>query len=110
MAWGWLGLAILAEVVATSALKATDGFTRLGPSVVVVIGYGLSFYFLSLVLQVIPIGITYAIWSGLGLALISLIGWVWYGQSLSPLALVGIGLILAGTVVLNLSSGPGSHG
>jgi len=110
MAWLWLGLAILAEVVATSALKATDGFTRLGPSVVVVFGYGLAFYFLSLVLQVLPVGITYAVWSGLGLVLVSLIGWLWYGQSLPPLALVGIGLILAGTIVLNLSSGSGSQG
>jgi small multidrug resistance pump len=110
MAWLWLGLAILAEVVATSALTATDGFTRLGPSVIVVFGYGLAFYFLSLVLQVIPVGITYAVWSGLGLVLVSLIGWLWYGQSLPPLALVGIGLILAGTIVLNLSSGSGSQG
>ncbi|SEH34228.1 DMT family transporter [Magnetospirillum fulvum] len=110
MAWLWLGLAILAEVVATSALTATDGFTRLGPSVIVVFGYGLAFYFLSLVLQVLPVGITYAVWSGLGLVLVSLIGWLWYGQSLPPLALVGIGLILAGTIVLNLSSGSGSQG
>lgn len=103
MAWVWLGLAIFAEVVATSALKATDGFSRLGPSVVVAIGYGLAFYFLSLVLRVIPVGITYAVWSGIGIVLVSLVGWLWYGQALSPPAMVGIGLILAGTIVLNLS-------
>ncbi|CCG39703.1 DMT family transporter [Magnetospirillum molischianum] len=110
MAWVWLGLAILAEVIATSALKATDSFSRLGPSVVVLLGYGLAFYFLSLVLQVLPVGIAYAVWSGVGIVLVSLVGWLWYGQTLSPTALAGIGLILAGTIVLNLSTGPGSHG
>jgi small multidrug resistance pump len=110
MAWVWLGLAICAEVIATSALKATDGFSRLGPSVVVILGYSLAFYFLSLVLQVLPVGITYAVWSGVGIVLVSVVGWLWYGQTLSPQALAGIGLILAGTIVLNLSSGAGPQG
>jgi len=110
MAWLWLGLAIIAEVIATSALKATDGFSRLGPSVIVLLGYGLAFYFLSLVLQAIPVGIAYAVWSGVGIVLVSLVGWLWYGQILPPLALAGIGFILVGTILLNLSSGSGSHG
>ena len=80
----YLAIAIVAEVIGTSALKAAAGFTRLGPSAVVVAAYGLSFYFLSLTLQTIPVGVTYAIWSGVGIVLITLIAWLMYGQTLRP--------------------------
>ena len=101
MNWLYLGVAIVAEVVATSALKAAEGFTRLAPSVVVVVGYLIAFYFLSLTLRTIPLGVAYAIWSGIGIALISLIGWLVYGQSLDAPAIAGLTLIVAGVVVLN---------
>lgn len=104
MHWLYLAIAIMLEVVATSVLKAADGFTRLTPSLVVIVGYACSFYFLSLTLRVIPLGIAYAVWSGVGLALVSLIGWIVYQQALDAPALIGIGLIVAGVVVLNLFS------
>lgn len=101
MNWLYLGIAIVAEVVATSALKAAEGFTRVAPSAVVVIGYLIAFYFLSLTLRTIPVGVAYAIWSGIGIALISLIGWLVYGQSLDGPAIAGLVLIVAGVAVLN---------
>ncbi len=103
-AWIFLTVAILAEVIATSALKASAGFTRPGPAAVVIAGYGISFYFLSLALQAIPVGIAYAIWAGVGIVLITAIAWLVYGQTLDTAAFVGLGLILAGVVVLNLFS------
>jgi len=99
-----LALAIGAEVVATSALKSAAGFTRLGPSLVVVLGYGVSFWCLSLALKTIPVGVAYAIWSGVGIVLIALIAWALHGQRLDAAALLGIGLILAGVVVIQLFS------
>lgn len=108
-AWFQLLLAIVAEVVATSALKASDGFTRLWPAVIVVVGYSVSFYCLSLVLKTIPVGITYAVWSGLGIVLITLAAWWLYGQTIDTAGLVGMGLILAGVVVLNVFSTSGGH-
>lgn len=108
-AWLQLLLAIVAEVVATSALKASEGFTRPWPSVVVVVGYSVSFYCLSLVLKTIPVGITYAVWSGLGIVLITLAAWWLYGQTIDTAGLVGMGLILAGVVVLNVFSTSGGH-
>ena len=108
-AWLQLLLAIVAEVVATSALKASEGFTRLWPAVIVVVGYSVSFYCLSLVLKTIPVGITYAVWSGLGIVLITLAAWWLYGQTIDTAGLVGMGLILAGVVVLNVFSTSGSH-
>jgi multidrug transporter EmrE-like cation transporter len=104
MRWLYLSIAIVAEVIATSALKASEGFARFGPSAVVVVGYGIAFYFLSLTLREIPVGIAYAVWSGVGIVLISLIAWVLYGQTLDLAAWVGIGLIIAGVLVLNLVS------
>ena len=101
MHWIHLGIAILAEVIATSALKAAEGFTRLVPSVVVVLGYLVAFYFLSLTLRSIPLGVAYAVWSGVGVALIALIGWVLYGQSLDPPAVIGLTLIVSGVAILN---------
>ncbi len=96
--------AILCEVVATTALKAADGFRAPGPTALVIVGYLAAFYLLSLTLRVIPIGIAYAIWSGLGQVLVVLLAWRLYGQWLDPPALVGIALILAGVLVLTLCS------
>lgn len=108
--WIFLGIAIVSEVVATSALKASDGFSRLGPSAVVVTGYAIAFYFLSLTLKTIPVGVAYAIWSGVGVALIVLIAWLVFGQPLDLPGIVGIALIVAGVMVLNLFSRTVSHG
>lgn len=105
----FLAVAILAEVIATSALKASDGFSRLWPSVIVVLGYGTAFYFMSLSIQVIPVGITYAIWSGVGIVLIAIASWLLYGQVLDPPAIAGIVLIMAGVLVINLFSKTGGH-
>jgi small multidrug resistance pump len=104
MNWIYLAVAILAEVTATSALKSTRGFTRLGPSLVVLAGYGVAFVFLSLTLRTIPVGVAYAIWSGAGIVLIAIVAYVVHRQSLDAPALIGISLILAGVVVINLFS------
>ena len=96
--------AIVFEVVATTALKASDGFTRLAPSLITLAGYFVSFYLLSLTLRVMPVGIMYAIWSGLGIVLITLVGWVYYRQTLDAPALLGLGLIMAGVIVINVFS------
>jgi small multidrug resistance pump len=104
MHWIYLAIAIVSEVVATSALKSAEGFTRLIPSLLVVAGYGLAFFFLSLTLRTIPLGVAYAIWAGVGVALVALVGWVVYQQSLGVAELIGIGLIVSGVVVLNLFS------
>ncbi|MNV70242.1 Multidrug transporter EmrE [compost metagenome] len=104
-----LGLAIAAEVLGTSALKASDGFTRLAPSLITVVAYGVSFYLLSLTLKSMPIGIAYAVWSGVGIVLISAIGWLLYGQRLDAPALIGLGLIVAGVLVVNLFSKSAGH-
>ena len=109
MKWMYLYIAISGEVVATSALRASDGFTKLGPSGLVVAGYAIAFYFLSLTLTTIPIGIAYAVWSGAGIVLTSIIGWRLFGQSLDLPALIGIALILAGVAVINLLSGAAAH-
>ena len=102
MSYLYLAIAILAEVIGTSALKAAEGFTRPLPSLVVAVGYGTAFYFLSLALKVIPVGIAYAIWSGVGVALITLIGWVMFKQRLDAPA-------LAGVVVIQVFSGVGAR-
>lgn len=102
--WLLLFLAILSEVIATSALRASEGFTRLWPSVLVVSGYGAAFYLLSLTLQALPLGVAYAVWSGVGLALITVVGWVVYGQKLDTAAIIGMVLILAGVIVINAFS------
>ena len=101
MQWLYLGTAIVAKVIATSVLKAAEGFTRLIPSLVVLAGYATAFYFLSLTLRTLPLGIAYAIWSAIGIALVSVIGWLFYRQSLDAPAIIGIGLIVAGVVVIN---------
>lgn len=104
MQWVFLAVAIVSEVIATSALKAAQGFTRWLPSLFVVAGYASAFYFLSLTLRTIPLGISYAIWSGVGVALVTLVGWAVYDQRLDLPALVGIGLIVSGVLVLNIFS------
>ncbi|MCX7108294.1 MAG: multidrug efflux SMR transporter [Methylococcales bacterium] len=109
MHWIYLTIAILSEVIATSSLKAADGFTRWAPSLIVVIGYSASFYFLSLTLRTVPVGVAYAIWSGVGVALVSLIGWAIYNQSLNLTAFIGITFICVGVVVLTLFSKSVSH-
>ncbi len=107
--WVFLSVAIVSEVIATSALKASEGFSRSGPSLLVVAGYASAFYFLSLTLKTMPIGVVYAIWSGAGIALIALVGWVLFGQSLDAPAIVGMLLIVAGVLVLNVFSKTLSH-
>jgi small multidrug resistance pump len=107
--WIFLSVAIVSEVIATSALKASEGFSRLWPSLIVVVGYLFAFYFLSLTLKTIPIGVAYAIWSGVGVALIALIAWVLFGQALDTPAIIGILLIVAGVIVLNVFSKTASH-
>lgn len=102
--WFSLALAILCEVVGTSALQASAGFTRPGPSLLVTAGYGMAFYFLSQALTAIPLGTAYAIWSGAGVALISAIGWIVYGQKLDVAAIAGIVLITVGVLVIHLFS------
>jgi small multidrug resistance pump len=92
------------EVVATTALKETQGFTRLLPSLISIVGYGLAFYFLSLTLRNMPVGVVYALWCGAGIILITAIGWVWFRQALDLPALIGMGLIMAGVLVINLFS------
>lgn len=109
MTYLYLLIAIVSEVIATSALKAADGFTRPLPSLVVAIGYGAAFYFLSLTLRTMPVGVAYAIWSGLGIVLVSLAGWLLYRQALDWPAVAGMGLIIAGVIVLNVFSNTG-HG
>jgi small multidrug resistance pump len=109
MHWIFLLTAIFAEVLATSALKASAGMTKLGPTAVVVAGYGAAFYLLSLTLDQIPVGVAYAIWSGVGIVAISLIGWRFFDQSLDMPALMGMGLIVLGVAVINLFSKSGTH-
>lgn len=106
MTWNYIFLliAIVLEVIATTALKATDGFTRLVPSIVALGGYALAFYFLSLVLRTVPVGVIYAVWSGAGIVLITAVGWFAYRQALDLPAVIGIALIVAGVVVINLFS------
>ena len=103
-AYLFLTLAILTEVLATSCLKASEGFTRPWPSAVTVLGYAVSFYCLSLTLAAIPTGVVYAIWSGVGIVLISLVGWLVFDQVLDGPALAGLALIVAGVVVIQLFS------
>ncbi|MBA3928391.1 small multidrug resistance pump [Pseudoxanthomonas japonensis] len=108
-AYVYLALAIVAEVIATSALKASEGFTRLGPSLLVAAGYGIAFYFLSLTLKSVPVGVAYAIWSGAGIVLIALIGWLVLKQPLDLPAVLGMGLIVAGVAVIQLFSKSAAH-
>ncbi|WP_428925304.1 DMT family transporter [Marinibacterium sp. SX1] len=104
-----LFIAVLCETIGTSALQASQQFTRLGPSILVVLGYAGAFYFMALTLRVMPVGIVYAIWSGLGIVLIAGIGYVVFGQKLDLPALAGLGLIIAGILVIHLFSASTGH-
>lgn len=105
MPYIFLALAIVFEVAGTSLLKLSDGFTRLWPTVGVALGYGMAFWMLSLTLRAVPVGIAYAIWAGLGTALIAVIGVVAFGESLGTVKIIGIGLIVAGVIALNIDNG-----
>jgi small multidrug resistance pump len=107
--YAYLAIAIVSEVIATSALRAADGFTRLVPSILVVVGYAVAFLFLSLTLKTIPVGLAYAIWAGVGIVLVSLVAYFLYDQVLDAPALIGMGLIVAGVLVINLFSKSSAH-
>jgi small multidrug resistance pump len=99
-----LALAIVAEVIATTALARSESFTKLWPTVITILGYTVAFWLLSYPLRVLPTGVVYALWSGMGIVLISAVAWIWYRQALDLPALIGLGLILAGVLVVNLFS------
>lgn len=109
MVYIYLALAILAEVVATSALKASDEFSRFWPSVVVVVGYVTAFYLLTLVFRTLPVGITYAVWAGLGIVLVTLVGMLVYGERPDLPAVLGMALIIGGVVVIQVFSSTTAH-
>lgn len=105
----YLGIAIVAEVAATSFLKSSEGMTKLCPTLASVAGYAITFYFLSITLKEIPTGIAYGIWSGVGIVLVSAVGWLWFKQTLDAPALAGIGMIMAGVLTINLFSKSVAH-
>ena len=109
MTYVYLIAAIVLEVIGTSALQASEQFTKPKPLILTALGYGASFYFLSLVLRTMPVGIAYAIWSGLGIVLITVVGLVWFGQKLDTPAFIGLALIIAGVGTINLFSSSVSH-
>ena len=109
MTYLYLALAIIAEVAATSALKASEEFTKIIPVMIVIVGYGIAFYFMTLVFRVLPIGITYAIWSGLGIVLVAIVGFLFYKQTLDIPAIIGMGLIISGVIVINVFSKAINH-
>jgi small multidrug resistance pump len=109
MAYIYLAIAIIAEVASTSALKASDEFTKLIPSLIVIVGYGASFYLLTLVLRTIPVAITYAVWSGAGIVLVAIIGVILYKQIPDIPAVIGMGLIIAGISIINFYSKTITH-
>jgi small multidrug resistance pump len=108
--YAWLGIAIVAEVIATSALKSAEGFSKPLPSLIVAVGYGVAFYALSQTLKSTPVGLAYAIWSGVGIVLVTAIAWVAFKQRLDLPTLLGMGLIVAGVLVINLFSKSAGHG
>jgi small multidrug resistance pump len=109
MHYAYLLLAIVAEVIATTALKSSEGFTRLVPSVLVAVGYGVAFFLLSLIVQTLPLGVVYAIWSGAGVVLVAIVAAIWFKQIPDAPAIVGMALIVAGLVVVNLFSKTVAH-
>ena len=104
MQWLYLSIAILAEVIATSSLKAAEGFTRLIPSLIVVFGYGTAFYFLSLTLRTMQVGTAYAIWSGVGTVIICIVAWLLYNQKLDAPSILGMALIISGVIIIKFLS------
>jgi small multidrug resistance pump len=109
MEWVILYVAVLFEVAATTALKASESFTRLIPSLIVIVGYGVSFYLMSLALNKIPLAVVYAVWSALGIALISIVGAIRYGESLDAPAVAGLVMIVGGVIVINVFSKSVAH-
>lgn len=109
MGYIYLAIAIITEVIATNALKASEGFTQLIPSAIVVLGYGTAFYFLALVLKYMPVGVAYAIWAGLGIVLVAIVAAVVFKQIPDLPAILGMALIIAGVVVINVFSKTASH-
>lgn len=107
--WLSLGIAIVAEVIGTTLMKYSQGFTKLLPSLGTLLFYGIAFYLLSLTLQTLPTGIAYAIWSGAGIVLISLVGWILLGQKLDMPAIIGMVLICAGVLIINVFSKSVAH-
>lgn len=107
--WLFLIVAIFSEVIATSALKVSDGFSKTMPSMIVLVGYGLAFYFLSLTLKTIPVGVAYAVWSGVGIVGVSIIGWLVFKQKLDFPALLGMAFILVGVLIMNVFSKSVAH-
>lgn len=107
--WLFLGIAIVSEVIATSAMKSAEGFTKLVPSLIVVVGYLVAFYCLSMTLKVLPVGIAYAIWAGLGIVLVAIVSWLLYGQKLDFPAILGMALIILGVMVINVFSKTSGH-
>ena len=107
--WIFLCVAIIAEVIATSALKSSEGFSKPIASVIVVLGFIIAFYCLSLTFKTIPVGIAYAIWSGVGIVLVTIIAWIVFDQKLDVWGIIGIALIMSGVLVLNLLSKTSSH-
>ena len=107
--WLFLFVAITAEVIATSALKSSEGFTKPFASIIVILGYIIAFYCLSLTLKTIPVGIAYAVWSGIGIVLITTVAWIVFDQKLDVWGIVGIALIMSGVLILNLLSKTSSH-
>lgn len=105
LSWLFLILAILGESVGTNALKASNGFTNLVPSIISLVAYGGVLFFLSLAIRTIPVGVAYATWSGVGIVLIALVGWLWHRQALDAPAIIGMGLIIAGVIIMNVFSG-----
>jgi len=104
-----LGIAIIGEVIGTTALKSSDSFTRLVPSIISIIGYGVALYFLTVTMETIPTGVAYAIWSGLGIVLITAAAYVMHGQKIDAMGMLGMALIVAGVAVLNLLSTSAKH-
>ena len=109
MIYIFLIIAIVAEVIATSAMAKSDGFTRIWPSLISVCGYGLAFYLLSIVTRTVPVGIVYAVWSGAGIVLVAAAGWLFFGQKLDLAATIGMAMIVAGVLIINLVSKSVSH-
>lgn len=109
MGYVYLTIAIISEVVATNALKASEEFSRTGPSILVIIGYSLAFYFLSLVLKTIPVGVAYAIWSGMGIVLVAIVAAIVFKQTPDLPAILGMAMILAGVIVINVFSKTAGH-
>ncbi|ALB62671.1 Ethidium bromide-methyl viologen resistance protein EmrE [Cronobacter condimenti 1330] len=104
MTWVLLVVAIICEVIGTTFLKLSEGFSRLVPTLVTAVCYGIAFWCLSVTMRTIPTGIIYAIWSGIGIVLIGIVGWIFLGQKLDLPAMLGMGLIIAGVLVINLFS------